>query len=196
MICILIIVPCWNRVEKPRVWNFSPQIEPFVSHQMIHAIRYNKKLVLTRGLHTISEASTWRMPKKRKSFTERRKEALRKKKETELESLCRRCGLCCHVKVGLSDGSYVLHPSVTCKYLTPDNLCSIYENRLMYDDKICFTREEMVNRDHLLPEGCPYSTLRQGYKSARVVSRAEFDEIVVRELEVGNYNILLAERAC
>jgi hypothetical protein len=65
----------------------------------------------------------------------------------------------------------------------------------MCDAKICFTREEMVNRDFLLPEGCPYIKLRQGYKPARIVSQAEFDDIVEHELEVGNYNILLAERA-
>ena len=135
------------------------------------------------------------MPKKRKSFTEKRKEAIQKKRDTELEFLCRKCGLCCHVKVGLSDGSYVLHPFVTCKYLSVDNQCSVYEDRFMCDAKICFTRDEMVNRDFLLPEGCPYIKLRQGYKPARIVSQAEFDDIVEHELEVGNYNILLAERA-
>jgi uncharacterized cysteine cluster protein YcgN (CxxCxxCC family) len=135
------------------------------------------------------------MPKKRKSFTEKRKEAIQQKRDTELEFLCRKCGLCCHVKVGLSDGSYVLHPFVTCKYLSVDNQCSVYEDRFMCDAKICFTRDEMVNRDFLLPEGCPYTKLRQGYKPARIVSQAEFDDIVVHELEEGNYNILLAERA-
>ena len=135
------------------------------------------------------------MPKKRKSFTQRRKEALLRKQENELESLCRKCGLCCHVKVGLSDGSYVLHPFVTCKYLTVDNQCTVYDKRFLCDSKICFTRKEMITKDFLLPEGCPYTALRQGYKPARIVTPAEFDEIVVHELEVGNYNILLADRA-
>ena len=135
------------------------------------------------------------MPKKRKTFTEKRKEAKQKKKETELESLCRICGLCCHVKVGLSDGSYVLHPFVTCKYLSVDNRCTVYKKRFLCDSKICFTREEMIRKDFLLPEGCPYTALRRGYKPARLVTPAEFDEIVAHELEVGNYNILLAERA-
>ena len=135
------------------------------------------------------------MPKKRKTFMEKIKEAKQKLKETELESLCRKCGLCCHIKVGLSDGSYVLHPFITCKYLTIDNHCSVYENRFQCDAKICFTRKEMISKDFLLPEGCPYTQLRQGYKPARIVSQAEFDDIIVHELEVGNYNILLAERA-
>jgi len=135
------------------------------------------------------------MPKKRKTLTQRKKEALLRKQEDDFESLCRQCGLCCHVKVGLSDGSYVLHPFVTCKYLSVDNQCSVYEDRFLCDAKICFTRDEMVNRDFLLPEGCPYTKLRQGYKPAQIVTPAEFDDIVVHELEVGNYNILLAERA-
>ena len=135
------------------------------------------------------------MPKRRKTFTDRRKEAVQKRQETELESLCRQCGLCCHITVGLSDGTYVLHPSIACKYLSPDNLCTVYEKRFRCDSKICFTREEMISRDFILPEGCPYTALRKGYRPARIVTQGEFDEIVVHELEVGNYNILLAERA-
>ena len=47
----------------------------------------------------------------------------------------------------------------------------------------------------MLPEGCPYTKLRQGYRAARIVTQAEFDEIIAHEIEAGNYNILLAERA-
>jgi uncharacterized cysteine cluster protein YcgN (CxxCxxCC family) len=133
--------------------------------------------------------------KKKMTFTERRKGAVLKKKEKELESLCRKCGLCCHVKLGLSDGSYVLHPMVTCKYLTSDNKCSVYERRFRCDAKICFTREDMINKDYLLPEGCPYTKLRPKYKAARVITQAEFDALLLKELEAGNYNVLLADRA-
>ena len=128
-------------------------------------------------------------------MTQRKKEACLRKQEDDIEALCRRCGLCCHVKVGLSDGSYVVHPFITCKYLSADNQCTVYEQRFSCDSAICFSREEMINRDFLLPEGCPYTGLRIGYKPARIVTRAEFDDIVVQELEVGNYNILLADRA-
>ena len=135
------------------------------------------------------------MPKIKKTLTQRKKEALLKKQGKELESLCKKCGLCCHIKVGLSDGSFVVHPFMTCKYLSVDNRCTVYEKRFLCDSKICFTRQEMITKDFLLPEGCPYTQLRQGYKSARIVTQAEFDDIVVHELEVGNYNILLADRA-
>ena len=141
------------------------------------------------------QRSKGRMPKKRKTYTQRKKEALLKRQEPELESLCRRCGLCCHVKVGLSDGSYVLHPYITCRYLSFNNQCSVYERRFLCDSHMCFTREEMITRDYVLPQGCPYTQFRQGYKAARIVTQVEFDDIVVHELAVGNYNILLAERA-
>jgi uncharacterized cysteine cluster protein YcgN (CxxCxxCC family) len=135
------------------------------------------------------------MAKRKKTFSQLKKESLEKKREKEFESLCRRCGLCCHIKIGLSDGTYVIHPTITCKYLTEDNLCSIYNDRLHSDSAICFNREEMINKDYLLPEGCPYTKLRPGYKTARIVTQAEFDDIVNRELEAGNYNVLLANRA-
>jgi uncharacterized cysteine cluster protein YcgN (CxxCxxCC family) len=133
--------------------------------------------------------------KKKKTFAEKKKEAVERNRERETESLCRRCGACCHIKIGLSDGSYVVHPYVSCKYLSNDNLCAVYERRdTAILDKLCFTREEMINKDYILVEGCPYLKLRPGYKPARLVTKAEFDDIIAKELELGNYNILLANR--
>ncbi|MEW6053308.1 MAG: hypothetical protein AB1552_05890 [Nitrospirota bacterium] len=135
------------------------------------------------------------MPKKKRTFAERKKAALQKKTENEYESLCRRCGLCCHIKIGLVDGTYVIHPTKTCKYLTEENLCSVYRNRFdIGDTVICFRREDMISKDHILPEGCPYAELRPGYKPARIVTQSEFDRIIVEEIESGNYNILLVDR--
>ena len=74
-------------------------------------------------------------------------------------------------------------------------MCSVYEKRLLLDNsKLCFTREEMIQRDYVLVEGCPYTKLRQGYKASKLVTQKEFEEIVEKELELGNYNILLADR--
>jgi uncharacterized protein len=133
------------------------------------------------------------MSKKKKSFSELKKETLLKKKDKEMETLCKKCGLCCYVKVGLSDGNYVLHPAMPCKYLNNDNTCAVYDKRFKCDVK-CFTREEIINKDYLLPEGCPYTELREGYKPAKVVTQAEFDDIILKEIELGNYNVLLVNR--
>jgi uncharacterized cysteine cluster protein YcgN (CxxCxxCC family) len=133
------------------------------------------------------------MSKKKKSFSELKNEALLKKKDKEVETLCKKCGLCCHVKVGLLDGNYIVHPTMPCKYLNNDNTCAVYDKRFKCDVK-CFTREEMINKDYLLPEGCPYTELRKGYKPAKVVTQAEFDDIILKEIESGNYNVLLVNR--
>lgn len=136
------------------------------------------------------------MAKRKKSLSELKKEAIRRKQEKALELLCRRCGLCCHVKVGLSDASYVVHPHVACKYLSADNKCLIYKERsIAIRLKICFTREDMINKDYILVEGCPYTELRPGYKPSQVLTSAEFDELIAKELALGNYNVLLANRA-
>ena len=52
----------------------------------------------------------------------------------------------------------------------------------------------MIKQNYILPEECPYSKIRDGYKAAKIVTQKEFDEIVERELEFGNYNILLLNR--
>ena len=134
-----------------------------------------------------------KISKKKKIFADLKK-AAETKKNREFESLCKKCGMCCHIKVGLMDGTYVMHPSITCKYLNSDNQCSNYNHRSDDDSVICVNREDMVEKDYILPEGCPYTKLRPGYKPARIVTQAEFDEILKKELEAGNYNILLANR--
>jgi len=135
------------------------------------------------------------MAKNKKTFAEKKKTVIKKKQEVEIESLCRRCGACCRIKIGLSDGSYVVHPYVACKYLTNDNLCAVYDRRdVAIEAELCFTREDMINKDYILAEGCPYLKLRPGYKPSRLVTQAEFDDIIEKELELGNYNILLANR--
>jgi len=133
------------------------------------------------------------MAKRKKTLLDLKKAALIKN-EDKFESFCRKCGWCCHIKVGLSDGTYVIHPTETCKYLSLDNLCTNYIERLNDASVVCFSRQEMINRDYRLPEECPYTKLRTGYKAARIVTQNEFDEIVMRELELGNYNVLLVNR--
>jgi uncharacterized cysteine cluster protein YcgN (CxxCxxCC family) len=133
------------------------------------------------------------MAKKKTTLLERKKKALLEK-EKELESMCRKCGWCCHIRIRLSDGSCVVHPTATCKYLGIDNKCMNYHGRHDDPSVVCFNRDEMIRRDYILPEDCPYTKLRIGYKGARKVTQEEFDEIVDRELELGNYNILLVDR--
>lgn len=101
----------------------------------------------------------------------------------KLELLCHQCGLCCHNKVPLSNGTYLVHPTSTCPYLEKDNRCQIYQKRFEINPH-CLTRDEMVGRDYVLPEGCPYTQLRKGYKPARVVDEEEFNKLMALELLV------------
>jgi uncharacterized cysteine cluster protein YcgN (CxxCxxCC family) len=133
------------------------------------------------------------MAKKKKTLIELKK-AAKLKKEEELESLCRKCGLCCHVKMKLADGICIIHPYEVCKYLSIDNKCMVYNKRFTLSDYKCPPREEIINKDYILPEGCPYTKFRQGYKPAKVVTYAEFEDIIVKELELENWNILLSNR--
>lgn len=97
-----------------------------------------------------------------------------------LELICRQCGLCCHTKVRMSDGSYVIHPDNTCEHLGPDNKCRVYPDRFEKCNT-CLSREEMVARDYVLPEGCPYTKLRPDYKTSRVVTPDEFEYLIAME---------------
>jgi len=109
--------------------------------------------------------------------------------EDDLESLCRQCGLCCHIKAGLRDGTFVVHPAVICKFQNTDGTCTVYHERFALNPD-CKSLQEMVDQDYVLPEGCPYTHLRPGYKGAKVVSEEEFDRITLEEIVKGNYNIV------
>lgn len=95
-------------------------------------------------------------------------------REAELELLCSQCGLCCHLKVPLVDGSFGIHPTDTCEFLGEDNRCTVYENRFE-KCSTCLTRDQMVAKDYILPEGCPYTRLREGYKASRVLTEEELE---------------------
>lgn len=109
--------------------------------------------------------------------------------ETDLESLCKQCGLCCHIKAGLRDGTFVVHPTVVCKFQNADGTCAIYAERFALNPD-CKSLREMIAQDYVLPEGCPYTLLRPGYKGAKVVSGDEFDKITLEEILQGNFNIV------
>ena len=90
-------------------------------------------------------------------------------KEAELELLCKQCGLCCHNKVPLANGDYLIHPTNACQFLGPENRCRIYEKRFDVNPG-CLSREEMISKDYVIPETCAYASIRKDYKPAKVVN--------------------------
>ncbi len=109
--------------------------------------------------------------------------------ETDFESLCNQCGLCCHAKLSLLDGTAVIHPHVTCRYQNSDGICTIYDERLKINP-ICNQLKSLMDQDYILPEGCPFTNLRPGYKVAKVVSEEEFNNITIEEILKGNFNLV------
>lgn len=105
--------------------------------------------------------------------------------ETEFESLCRKCGLCCHIKVGLLDGTVLVHPTATCKFQDVHGTCSIYGERFTINPA-CRPLEQILDQEYVLPEGCPYTHLRPGYKTAKVVTLEEFNRITLEDLLQGS----------
>jgi uncharacterized cysteine cluster protein YcgN (CxxCxxCC family) len=109
--------------------------------------------------------------------------------EIDFESLCRQCGLCCHAKIVLLDGTSIIHPGVTCKYQNANGICTIYNERLKINPK-CNSLKQLMDSDGILPEGCPFTNLRAGYKAAKVVTVEEFNSITLKDLLKGNYNLV------
>jgi len=98
----------------------------------------------------------------------------------EIESLCLQCGLCCHEKVKLSSGDVIINPTKKCKFLGEDKLCTIYESRFQLNPG-CLNFKQMIAKDYILPDSCPYTKLRSDYVPAIVVTKEEFDELMSEE---------------
>ena len=70
-----------------------------------------------------------------------------------LESLCRRCGLCCHEKFCFGD--QIIITDIPCKHLDPGtNQCRIYAERATLEPR-CLSAAESA-KGNGLPGNCPY----------------------------------------
>lgn len=82
------------------------------------------------------------------------------------ESICRRCGECCRIKVELPGGRVVLTGEY-CKHLdVATKRCRVYAMRhlLLARDK-CLSVPDAV-RLRMLPGDCPYVSGVEGYRAA------------------------------
>lgn len=76
------------------------------------------------------------------------------------ESVCRRCGRCCHHKIRFGDA--VVISDLPCDYLDPvTNLCTVYPERYARQP-LCSSAE--ISADiGVLPDDCPYVGGRSNY---------------------------------
>lgn len=94
------------------------------------------------------------------------------------ESLCRRCGRCCHSAMRLG-GRLVLLKDLPCRHLVWEDdgraCCRIYERReeTGFCNKLC---RESVERN-LFPPDCPYMQGIPGYQGKVEVSEQEFEAL-------------------
>jgi uncharacterized cysteine cluster protein YcgN (CxxCxxCC family) len=81
--------------------------------------------------------------------------------DIQWESFCHNCGKCCYSKYDLFLFA-IADPSYVCKYLTSDNRCEIYEDRLSKNG--CISLREAITRSGLLPKDCGYIHLNPEHK--------------------------------
>jgi hypothetical protein len=95
------------------------------------------------------------------------------------ESLCRRCGLCCHSGVR-HKGRMILLKDLPCKHLVYEtenfSRCRIYDRR----EEISWCNKVSVRNvaRGLFPEDCPYVQGIKNYSGKVVLSEDEFKEIL------------------
>lgn len=95
----------------------------------------------------------------------------------EWESLCKRCGKCCHIKhdfiiYALAD------PERVCKHLNEDNTCSIYAKRLTSRCN-CMALKDAIKKTGLLPADCGYFHLNPDHTPLIIpASMEEFWKLV------------------
>jgi hypothetical protein len=83
--------------------------------------------------------------------------------QSEWESLCDGCGLCCLQKLEDEDTGEVYHTELTCRHLDLETCrCTVYSERLRKVPGCTVLTPETVDDYHWLPATCAYRTLAEG----------------------------------
>lgn len=102
--------------------------------------------------------------------------------ETEWESLCLKCGQCCHKKLQ-TKYIFIVNPTETCEHLV-NKTCTIYENRLQPGK--CIHIKEALKTNLMLPISCPYTKLKSGYQGFVMPNEETFNHIMLICLIIQN----------
>jgi uncharacterized cysteine cluster protein YcgN (CxxCxxCC family) len=93
------------------------------------------------------------------------------------ETVCNRCGDCCHLAIQLPNGLIVSIPSLGCRFLRQEGIsglysCEVYEERFVHEEarNWCSKGEDCI-RQGLYPDHCPYVESIDGYQGRIRVSR-------------------------
>lgn len=95
------------------------------------------------------------------------------------ESLCRRCGTCCHGAIRVQDRMVLLR-DLPCRHLVrlPDGTCSCDVYALRHLTGWCHRITVESVRKELFPPSCPYMEGIAGYEGKVELSAEEFAAII------------------
>ncbi|MFT7559041.1 MAG: putative cysteine cluster protein YcgN (CxxCxxCC family) [Flavobacteriales bacterium] len=92
-----------------------------------------------------------------------KEKTLEQMNDSEWESLCDGCALCCLVKLEDEDSGDIAYTDVVCKYLNMDDCsCTDYKNRSVNVPECVSLNLERIQNFHWLPETCAYRLVSQG----------------------------------
>lgn len=98
------------------------------------------------------------------------------------ESLCRKCGKCCHLGF-IVDGIFVLCPQLPCKYLEENGdgtfHCKVYEDR--HKVKWCNPCTEETIKEGLFPPDCVYVQGIPDYRGKIELPEEEMEKRKIRK---------------
>ena len=85
---------------------------------------------------------------------------MKKYTKQEWESICRRCGKCCLVKLEDEETGEVYYTNVVCKYFDEETMsCSVYEKRTTLVPECLKLDVNNVEKIHWMPKTCAYRQL-------------------------------------
>ncbi len=85
----------------------------------------------------------------------------------EWESICRRCGKCCLIKLEDADSGEVYYTNVICRYFDEEKMCcSVYDKRCELVPACLKLSPDNVDKLAWMPKTCAYRELFENRPSA------------------------------